>query len=139
MSKGPFRGKVKSDDSVVSKRWAYGDKVTIGSRVFIVPDDAEVDSHAHGEEYIIGIIEVTPESVAQSTGELDCNKAEIYDRDWVKANIYSDEDPQILQVRYRKGAYIIDYEDSESDCVVLGEFVGSLEITDTPELLENKK
>ncbi len=84
------------------------------------------------------MFQVIPESVGQSTGELDCNKAEIYDKDWVKASIYSDEDPQILQVQYRKGAYVIDYKDSESDCVIVGEFVGSLKITDTPHLLEKQ-
>lgn len=83
-----------------------------------------------------GVWPVTGESVGQSTGEKDCNKAEIFNKDWVKANIYSDEEPQILQVYYRKGAYIIDYKDSESDCVMIGEFVGSLELTDNPELLE---
>ncbi len=133
---GQYRGKVKSDDPVISKRWAYGDKVTIGKRVFIVPDDAEIVWH-WGEGGIFGFVEVIPESVGQSTGEKDCNKQEVYDRDWVKASIYGDEEPQILQVCWRKGGYVIDYEDSESDCVLLGEFVGSLELTDNPKLLES--
>ncbi len=46
----------------------------------------------------------------------------------MKASIYSDEEPQILQVHYRKGGYVINYVDSESDCVLVGEFVGTLEL-----------
>ena len=52
----------------------------------------------------------------------------IYESDVVEASIYSDEKPQELTVQWRKGAFVIDYEDSEYDCVVIGEFVGSLEV-----------
>ena len=74
-------------------------------------------------------------SVEQSTGECDCNKMEIFDKDWVEASIYGDENPQVLQVHWCKGGYVIDYEDSESDCVLVGEFVGSLRIV-RPEGIE---
>ena len=70
-----YRAKVKSDDPVVRKRWAFGDKVTIGDRVFIVLDDSEYDkngvSHGKYQEVISGFIEVIPASVGQSMGLKD--------------------------------------------------------------------
>ena len=83
-----------------------------------------------------GVWPVILSSVGQSTGECDCSKMEIFDKDWVEASIYGGEDPQILQVHWCKGGYVIDYEDSESDCVLIGEFVGRLKITGDPELKE---
>ncbi len=83
-----YRAKVKSDDPVISKRWAYGDKVTIGDRVFIVLDDAEYDkdglSHGKYQEVISGFIEVIPESIGQSTGRQDMDGVEIFNKDIVK-------------------------------------------------------
>ena len=62
------------------------------------------------------------------TGRRDKSGKDIYEGDIVAASIYSDEKPQILEVEFRNGAFVIDYEDSESDVVNIGEFVGSLEI-----------
>ena len=83
------RGKVKSDDPVISKQWVFGGAVTVEGRTFIVPDDAELDGLiAEDTEDITGIIEgiieVIPESVGQSTGLKDSDGVEIYDKDIVK-------------------------------------------------------
>lgn len=53
---------------------------------------------------------------------------EICEADIVRASIYSNEEPQILEVKFVGSAFIIEYEDSESDTVLLSEFVGSVEI-----------
>ena len=104
-----YRAKVKSDDPVISKRWAYGDKVTIGDRVFIVLDDAEYDkdglSHGKYQEVISGFIEVIPESVGQSTGAKDGNGAEIYDGDML------DPHPDPTKVGYRKYIRTVEWDD----------------------------
>jgi len=71
----------------------------------------------------------------QSTGEMDRKRTpefpkgqEIWEGDDVKASIYDDEEPQILTVYFEKGAFWIDYKESEFDRVPVGSFVGSLEI-----------
>ena len=54
---------------------------------------------------------------------------EIYEGSTVKAWIYGDEEPQILDVRWHaSGGFVIDYRDAESDMVLVGDFVGSLEV-----------
>lgn len=84
-TKGEIAQEVKQDNSVGDKPFVYGDKATVGGRVFIIPADAEVDSHAHeDDEYIIGIIEVHPDSVSQSTGRQDKHGVEIYGGDTCK-------------------------------------------------------
>lgn len=57
------RGKIKSVDLVVSKRWASGWYCRVQGRSFIILDDAEVDGFDHRDEYIAGIVEVVPETV----------------------------------------------------------------------------
>lgn len=125
-----YRGK-----QVDSEELVYGWKVEydFNGVMFTVIVDEAVDQYL---PLVKRMISVVPSSVKQGTGEVDCNKMEIFDKDWVKATVYEGEEPQILQVRYQKGGYIIDYKDSENDCVLLGEFIGTLEITGNSELSE---
>jgi uncharacterized phage protein (TIGR01671 family) len=64
----------------------------------------------------------------QFTGILDTNKKEIYEGDIVSVSIYGDEKPSILEVHWQYGGFFIDYEDSESDMVLVANFVGSVEV-----------
>ena len=73
-----FRGKIKSDDPVISQRWAYGDYCQVGGKHFIIPDDAEVEVLGASEPAIIGLIEVTPETVGRYIGYKDNNEKKIY-------------------------------------------------------------
>jgi len=61
--------------------------------------------------------------------------------DIVSAGIYYDEGPRILEIYYDRGGYWIDYKGEGYDRVLVGEFMGSLEIIgnihQNPELKEN--
>lgn len=78
--------------------------------------------------------------VMQFIGCLDANKKEIYEDDIVEASIYTDEKPQVLEVRRERCCFVIDYADSESDFVPVCWFEGQLKVIgniyETPKLLE---
>ena len=89
------RGKVKSDDPVISKQWVFGGAVTVEGRTFIVPDDAELDGLiAEDTEDITGIIEgiieVIPESVGQGTGKC-VGGTEIFNGDILRSFHFKDK------------------------------------------------
>jgi len=142
-----FRGK-----RVNNGEWAYGSLIKVKHEsyiaCFIIPlEDAwDFFDVEQNDRAIYGAIEVIPETVGQFIGQMDSKRTEEYPKgleicqgDMVEASIYCDEEPQVLEVIFRKGAFVIDYEDSESDCVIVGEFAGSLKIignkSDNPELL----
>ena len=59
---------------------------------------------------------------------IDIGMTAVYEGDIVRAYIYSDEEPQELTVQWLGSGFVIEYEDSESDIVLISEFVGSIEI-----------
>ena len=129
-----YRAKVKSDDPVVSKRWAYGGKADIDGRMFIIPDDATLED-VDGDWMIRGFIEVIPESVGQYWGK-DRDGYDIYVGDEV-CPLVRRTDAMRGKVIYDEetGGYRIDVGTEEyvevcpDDCKLL---------TDNPKLLEDK-
>ena len=86
-----YRGIVKGVDTP-KPRWAYGEKFSIGGRVFIVPDDAELGNGQFAEyqseppmDYLTDFVEVIPKSVGMSTGKFDKNEVMIYQGDMIIA------------------------------------------------------
>lgn len=116
---------------VDNEEWVYGWFIKYEKTPFILPLKPK-------NQFINAFTKVIPETVGQYIGEKDIKGVKIYFQDLVKAWIYGDEEPQILQILYENCGFIIDYEDSESDCVLVGNFVGQLEIIgnihDNPEL-----
>lgn len=80
------------------------------------------------------------ETLCEWSGREDTEGVDIYEGDEVEAAIYVDETPQNLVVEYRDTCFVIDYEDSESDCVPVGHFVGTIKVIgnihENPELLK---
>lgn len=109
---------------------------------FIKSKDKKPNWCGINQPYDCNDFEVIPESVGQYIGENDDNDNRIYENDIVKASIYCDEDPKILEVYFEDGAFWIDYKDDDSDRCLVATFVGTIEIvgnlTDNPELLEEK-
>lgn len=87
------------------------------------------------EHRLAAILDAALESAKREerrhTGVMDSNGREILNGDTVKASVYAEEAPQILQVHYKDGGYLIDYKDSESDVCLLGWFPGVLEVVDS--------
>jgi len=134
MKEYKFRGK-----RIDNGEWVYGVPLFYGDGIFISTGELK---NNNGADWRIKAFEVDPETVGQYTEHLDSNKKEIYSKDIVEANIYSDEVPQILDVYYNDfmTAFVIDYVDSDSEVVPIGFFAGSLRIIgnsiENPELLE---
>ncbi len=144
-----FRGSVILPFPNKTARWAYGCYFEAGGKSYIIPDDADVADDGYGNETLEGFVEVHPASVGMLIGTKDKKRTEgfpngqsIYKGDIVSASIYFNEEPQILEIKYVGTAFVIDYEDTESDTVLLSEFMGSVEVigntTDDPELLEKE-
>jgi len=81
-----YRGQVAGLRDV-KPRWAYGGHCVVQGRDFIIPDDAEID---YVDDYIVGFIEVIPETVGQGTGREDKHGVEIFEGDRVKPFIGSE-------------------------------------------------
>ena len=130
-----FRAQVAGLKDIKPRR-AYGGHCVVEGKHYIILDDAELTGLAFEDEnQIVGFVEVIPKTVEQFTGLRDSKRTKeypkgqmVFEGDKVKASIYGDEEPQLLEVQYREGGYVIDYEDSESDCVLVGWFVGNLEV-----------
>ena len=128
---GKYRGQRKDNGERV-----YGGIYTLEDSVFIVTCYGDRHYIKDSSYYCsFNGYEVLPETVGEFTGEHDKERSrffphgkEIWEGDKVKASIYQGEDPQILPVYYDKGAFWIDYKDSESDRVPVGCFIGSLEV-----------
>lgn len=136
-----FRGKIKFDDSEIV-RWVYGDKVSVGDRAFIFPDDCEYDncglSNENYQPVISGMVEVIPETVGQYIGRKDKNGVEIY-----KGTSLKDPQGNIGVVFYceTQSKYFVNWHRKDGtwetdSCIGYGEVIGN--VHDNPELLEQK-
>jgi len=135
-------------------RWAYGHYCKVEGKHYIILDDAELfpsnfdDPIYLNGEVIYGFIRVFPKTVGQYIGIKDRKRTKEFPKgqdicggDIVSAGIYYDEGPRILEIYYDRGGYWIDYKGEGYDRVLVGEFMGSLEIIgnihQNPELKEN--
>lgn len=126
--------------AIIDGKIKFGRYVQINGLHLIVTDEAREHVRQPGIRVhaIFGVIEIPDISLslcAVATGYVDSFSKEMYGSkdkmrggDKVKAWIYSDEEPQELFVEWLSGAWGIEYKDSESDRVLIYDFVGSLEI-----------
>ena len=106
---GQFRAKVKNNNSVISKRWAFGDRVTVQGKVYIVPDDARVLplGYTDGPPCLEGFVEVIEASVGQNTGIEDRWTREVYEKD-IAQYTYKDV-TYIGVIIIRSGSWMLDH------------------------------
>ncbi len=130
-----FRGKRKDDG-----KWVEGSFVECArGAIMIKPGHIHDLSEREQEEWFWQrascivefhnadeFIEVDPETVGQFSDEKDTKKTRICEGDIVEVQIYSDEEPEVLEVKYRGSAFVIDYEDGDSGCQLLSAFPGTV-------------
>lgn len=106
---------------------------TDGDNTYYLATDGMVWHHYYNQEYHDYVFEdITANVIVEWYADRqDKNDKPIYQGDTVKAYIYGNEEPQILDVIYRNGGFVIDYEDSESDTVLVALFDGIIEIIGT--------
>jgi len=134
-----FRGKIKSDNPVTGKRWAYGYYCQVESKHYIILDDAGIGVPlGTGTVCIEGFVEVYPETVGRFTGFLDKNCKEIYEGDIISVPRYKYNTHLIIKWNEEDDGFAgnhieagdEEYFDKFRDCIIAGN------ITDNPELLE---
>lgn len=125
-SPGLYRAKPIAGGEMVK-----GCLVQKNSRAWIITEIETPKSIKCGGYLLCTAYEVIESTVGQATGEVDINKKDVFAGDIVKAWIYSDETPLELEIRWQDTAFVIDYPSADQDCVVLGSFMGSIEVIGT--------
>lgn len=111
-----FRGKVKSKDPVIAKRWVCGGLFFVGKRAFVVLDDCRIlncsDIGATEPNfYISDFVEVDPATVGQFTswfgkdcyeGDIGKVKSSFFQKEFIGKIIFNEKN-QRFEVRSNQG------------------------------------
>ena len=145
------RGKLKSDDVTISKRWAYGYYCKVAGKHYIILDDAELSEDVICAPELTGFVEVNPATVGQQTGLKDKKRTkkypegqDIYEGDIVEVMPPTFSDKLGLGIVYyseKLAQYLVERPNNKScPWALVGdafEVIGN--VHDTPELLEEQK